>query len=130
MVNFYTFQKSWQRHWMHCLYNAIYNNIILKNIKYSSQTYNNVTWNIIIIVSQVANIRDAELAAVYEIQKLATDAGFIIIIRPEPAVADIPRDILCNPRCVRGREKPQKDIFVPLLPYIYPCPTVPEDHTF
>ncbi|XP_025199527.1 uncharacterized protein LOC112597624 [Melanaphis sacchari] len=51
-----------------------------------------------------------------------TDAGAgFIIIRSESVVVDIPRDstpLLCNPCCVWGREKPQKDIFVPLLPYI------------
>jgi len=53
-------------------------------------------------------------------QKKSAHAGFIII-RSESAVADIPRDsapLLCNPCCVWGREKPQKDIFVSLLPYM------------
>lgn len=61
-------------------------------------------------------------------KKIDAGAGFIII-RSKSAVADIPRDsasLLCNPCYVWGCEKPQKDIFVPRLPYTQPhrtnCP--------
>lgn len=66
-------------------------------------------------------------AVVYR-KKIDAGAGFIII-RSKSAVAHIPRDsasLLCNPCYVWGCEKPQKDIFVPHLPYTQPhrtnCP--------
>lgn len=111
------------------VYNAIYNNIdiryrrliIILRLSIYNIIYYCVTGLILLRIY-------ASVPAVVYSKKIDAGTGFITI-RLKPAVADIPRDsapLLCNPCCVWGREKPQKDIFVPRLPYTQPhrtnCP--------